>query len=287
MSTSRSTTSRAVEIAEQDGDARRGGATTRLVVGLRQRRARRVAELLHELFARLVEQARVEGARLALGVEERGEILLIEGMGGTSIPRSGNAFSGLVVYGAREQVAMGRRGHGRRSWRSAPGARSRPCGIAVAGTSAPSRCPALGDAALARTECPPGTAPDNEACVHLTRGADDGPLAPALPNAHREKSGRWAQYEQIPRLPDRPSDYDAYRYPIPPGLPGGHYVVSGYDLDRPDAESAPRPHALARRSRRRRPPADEGHAGEERSRSSTRRATPRSSTRGRSSARPS
>ena len=89
---------------------------------------------------------------------------------------------------------------------------------------------------LVRAECPPGTAPDNDACVHLTRGADDGPLAPSLPNTHREKTGRWAQYEQIPRLPDRPTDYDAYRYPIPPGLPNGHYVVSGYDLDRPDPE---------------------------------------------------
>jgi murein DD-endopeptidase MepM/ murein hydrolase activator NlpD len=105
----------------------------------------------------------------------------------------------------------------------------------AAGTADP-REAALGRHALGRTECPPGTAPDNDACVHLVRGADDGPLAPALPNAHREKSGRWAQYEQIPRLPDRPSDYDAYRYPIPPGLPNGHYVVSGYDLDRPDVE---------------------------------------------------
>jgi hypothetical protein len=89
---------------------------------------------------------------------------------------------------------------------------------------------------LVRAECPPGTAPDNDACVHLERGADDGPLAPATPNTHREKNGRLAQYEQIPRLPDRPKDYDAYRYPIPPGLPNGHYVVSGYDLDRPDLE---------------------------------------------------
>ena len=92
------------------------------------------------------------------------------------------------------------------------------------------------DALHVASSCPPGTAPDNDACVHLTRGADDGTFAPALANAHREKSGRWAQYEQIPRLPDRPSDYDAYRYPVPPGLPGGHYVVSGYDLDRPDPE---------------------------------------------------
>ena len=110
-----------------------------------------------------------------------------------------------------------------------------PLRLALAGT-APVAADGPARAALALTECPPGTAPDNDACVHLTRGADDGPLAPSSPNAHREKSGRWAQYEQIPRLPDRPSDYDAYRYPIPPGLPNGHYVVSGYDLDRPDPE---------------------------------------------------
>jgi murein DD-endopeptidase MepM/ murein hydrolase activator NlpD len=43
------------------------------------------------------------------------------------------------------------------------------------------------------------------------------------------------RYEQIARLPDRPADYDAYRYPVPPGIEGGRHVVSGYDLDRPDA----------------------------------------------------
>lgn len=87
---------------------------------------------------------------------------------------------------------------------------------------------------LAAGGCPAGTAPDNDACVHLVGGAEDGPLAPARPNVHREKSGQLRQYEQIPRLPERPADYDVYRYPIPPGLPGGRYVVSGYDLDRPD-----------------------------------------------------
>lgn len=107
--------------------------------------------------------------------------------------------------------------------------------VATAGTREPA-AGGGGTAALERGACPPGTAPDNDACVHLTRGSTDGPLAPAAPNAHREKSGRWSEYEQIPRLPDRPSDYDAYRYPVPPGLPGGRHVVSGYDLDRPDPE---------------------------------------------------
>jgi len=81
--------------------------------------------------------------------------------------------------------------------------------------------------------CPRGTAPDNDACIHLT-ASDDGPVAEAQSNAHRDRSGRWATYEQIPKLPERPADYDLYRYPIPPGLAGGRYVVSGYDLDQPD-----------------------------------------------------
>ena len=111
-----------------------------------------------------------------------------------------------------------------------------PVRAAAAGTASPGTVSPNGIQVLARTECAAGTAPDHDACVHLTRGAEDGPLAPSLPNIHREKSGQLKEYEQIPRLPDRPSDYDAYRYPIPPGLPNGHYVVSGYDLDRPDPE---------------------------------------------------
>jgi murein DD-endopeptidase MepM/ murein hydrolase activator NlpD len=88
--------------------------------------------------------------------------------------------------------------------------------------------------ALADGTCPPGTAPDGDACIHLT-ASDDGPLAESQQNTHRDRSGRWTTYDQIPRLPERPADYDLYRYPIPPGLAGGHYVVSGYDLDQPDA----------------------------------------------------
>lgn len=100
-----------------------------------------------------------------------------------------------------------------------------------------SEAPAIeGTAPLAPGECPGGTVPDGEVCVHLGAADGDGPLAPAVANIHHEKSGRIATYEQIPRLPERPADYDVYRYPIPPGIPGGHYVVSGYDLDRPDPQ---------------------------------------------------
>lgn len=100
------------------------------------------------------------------------------------------------------------------------------------------RAPGAGQAARPGLEdlaCLPGTLPDGDVCVHLPIGRDfDEPDAPAMRNAHREKSGRWAIYDQIPRRPDRPEDYDAYRYPVPAGMPDGHSVVSGYDLDRPD-----------------------------------------------------
>jgi hypothetical protein len=82
--------------------------------------------------------------------------------------------------------------------------------------------------------CAEGMLPDGDVCVHLPGDDDDGLSAEPISNAHRERSGRWAIYDQIPRRPERPADYDAYRYPIPPGLPGGHHVVSGYDLDKPD-----------------------------------------------------
>lgn len=91
--------------------------------------------------------------------------------------------------------------------------------------------------------CPPGTFPDGDACVHLPGGLRPSEDALSAENAHRERSGRWTVYEQIPRRPDRPASYDDYRYPVPPGLPGGHFVVSGYDLDRPD-ESQRRGRAL-------------------------------------------
>jgi murein DD-endopeptidase MepM/ murein hydrolase activator NlpD len=91
------------------------------------------------------------------------------------------------------------------------------------------------NAELPEAACPPGTLLDGEVCVHLP-GEGDPAAAEALAteNAHRERTGAWSVYEQIPRRPDRPASYDAYRYPVPPGLPGGHFVVSGYDLDRPD-----------------------------------------------------
>jgi len=85
----------------------------------------------------------------------------------------------------------------------------------------------------ADTACPVGMLPDGDACVHLPAD-DEAEGALVATNAHRERSGRWALYDQIPRRPDRPGDYELYRYPAPPGLPGGKSVLSGYDLDRPN-----------------------------------------------------
>ena len=79
--------------------------------------------------------------------------------------------------------------------------------------------------------CPVGALPDGEACVRIQPGDDDAPESEAEENAHHDKRGRWIVYDQIPRRPDRPADYDAYRYPVP--CEHG-CVVSGYDLDRPD-----------------------------------------------------
>lgn len=81
--------------------------------------------------------------------------------------------------------------------------------------------------------CPRGQFPDGNACVELARTEDESD-APILANGHHDRSGAWVTYDQIARRPDRPADYDAYRYPIPPGLPQGKSVISGYDLDRPD-----------------------------------------------------
>jgi len=83
------------------------------------------------------------------------------------------------------------------------------------------------------TVCPAGTLPDSDVCIPIP-GDDDtgeGELS-AFAGAHHDKRGRFETYDQIPRRPDRPAEYDAYRYPIPVAA----VPMSGYDLDRPDDE---------------------------------------------------
>jgi hypothetical protein len=83
---------------------------------------------------------------------------------------------------------------------------------------------------LSAALCAEGTLPDGDACVRLP-GEDEGPEAEPASNAHHDKRGHWVVYDQIPRRPERPADYDAYHYPVPCERA---CVVSGYDLDRPD-----------------------------------------------------
>jgi murein DD-endopeptidase MepM/ murein hydrolase activator NlpD len=87
-------------------------------------------------------------------------------------------------------------------------------------------------AAPAAARCPPRTLPDGDVCVRLPSD-DDAPELQAATNAHHDVSGRWTAYDEIPRRPERPASYDAYRYPV---ACEHDCVVSGFDLDRPDTE---------------------------------------------------
>lgn len=75
--------------------------------------------------------------------------------------------------------------------------------------------------------------PDTGVCLRIPN-AVDAPEATAEEAGHHDRHGTWSVYEQIPRRPDRPADYEAYRFPLPPALPNGKHVISGYDLDQPD-----------------------------------------------------
>ena len=97
---------------------------------------------------------------------------------------------------------------------------------------------AAGEPAPLGALCGPRTIPDGEACVPLPApGApieERGELR-AAKGAHPSAQSRAEIYDQIPRLPERPADHEAYLYPIgsaeaPPRL------LSGYDLDRPAPE---------------------------------------------------
>lgn len=63
--------------------------------------------------------------------------------------------------------------------------------------------------------CPLGTLPDHGACVPV-------PLTPRSeaeaqgPSPERERAGRYQEYDYIPKLPERPADYSAYRLPVAP-----------------------------------------------------------------------
>ncbi len=115
----------------------------------------------------------------------------------------------------------------------------------AAGRSAPV-APARATAAAPR--CPRGTLPDGDACVDFAHALDDeGEELVARSNWHVDRRGRVETYDQVPRLPERPADFLAFRYPVAtPARAGGPFVISGYDLDRPNESQrrGPRIHAV-------------------------------------------
>ncbi|RYZ03564.1 MAG: M23 family metallopeptidase [Myxococcales bacterium] len=83
--------------------------------------------------------------------------------------------------------------------------------------------------------CPARTLPDGGVCVPVPDVTLAGAALTEARAAHRDRSGRLRAYDQIPRRPERPSDYRKYQLPVPP-LPQQSFVTSGYDLDLPDDE---------------------------------------------------
>lgn len=89
----------------------------------------------------------------------------------------------------------------------------------------------LGAGRLVPGPCPRGTLPDGDTCVHFPDDDEGARDVESASKEHQDTRARWSIYDEIPRRPDRPEDYDAYRYPV---LCVHQCVVSGYDLDRPD-----------------------------------------------------
>lgn len=89
--------------------------------------------------------------------------------------------------------------------------------------------------AAKNSSCPPRTLPDGGVCVPVPEAARGGEDLAEQRATHHDRSGQLRVYDQIPRRPERPSDYRKYQLPVPP-LPRQSFVTSGYDLDLPDEE---------------------------------------------------
>lgn len=85
------------------------------------------------------------------------------------------------------------------------------------------------------SSCPPRTLPDGGVCIPAADVTVGGEALAERRAAHHDRAGRLRMYDQIPRRPERPSDYRKYQLPVPP-LPHQSFVTSGYDLDLPDDE---------------------------------------------------
>jgi murein DD-endopeptidase MepM/ murein hydrolase activator NlpD len=103
-----------------------------------------------------------------------------------------------------------------------------PAGVVVPTPVGRSSAASAAVAALAISPCPSGTLPDVDVCVHVSNNG--ARAAESVVNAQRDVQDKRVVYDQIPRRPDRPAEYSAYRYPVACDA----CVVSGYDLDRPD-----------------------------------------------------
>ncbi|MFW5740291.1 MAG: peptidoglycan DD-metalloendopeptidase family protein, partial [Myxococcota bacterium] len=111
---------------------------------------------------------------------------------------------------------------------SAAGLETRARTVTVVRTTEPTENEALSSV------CPKGSLPDATGCVPFPamQPRSEGPGLRTEVSAHRDRSGQWRIYEQIPRRPDRDASYGAYLYPVE--TPEGPIVLSGYDLDKPD-----------------------------------------------------
>ncbi|MBN1610958.1 MAG: M23 family metallopeptidase [Polyangiaceae bacterium] len=94
-------------------------------------------------------------------------------------------------------------------------------------SSAPAPSPDL------QSLCPARTLPDGRVCIPVPAFPTDLAALDSERSAHRERNGQWRNYDQIPRRPDRPTEYE--RYALPLQVASREQIVSGYDLDLPDA----------------------------------------------------
>ncbi|HEY2410396.1 MAG TPA: M23 family metallopeptidase [Polyangiaceae bacterium] len=90
-------------------------------------------------------------------------------------------------------------------------------------------------AAAQDAPCPAGTLPDGDVCVPVPDDEQGGSELSEEHNQHHDRHGVLRAYDQIPRRPERPTDFRLYHLPVTPPRDQS-FVASGYDLDRPDSE---------------------------------------------------
>lgn len=93
---------------------------------------------------------------------------------------------------------------------------------------------APGNFALDESPCPPATIPDGNVCVPVPDLNDGGKVLGTVNNGNEDGFGVWTEYDPIPRRPDRPKDYRAYRLPV--DLMSDQMIAQGSEaLDRANA----------------------------------------------------